>query len=68
MERTIELNGNRFEVPAEVGNVQELLSHLELAERIVIVEMNRDILAKDAFDQPINDRDQIEIIHFVGGG
>ncbi|MCG7336679.1 sulfur carrier protein ThiS [Sporosarcina sp. ACRSM] len=68
MERTIELNGNRFDVPAEVGNVQELLSHLELAERIVIVEMNRDILAKDAYDQPINDRDQIEIIHFVGGG
>lgn len=68
MERTIELNGNRYDVPAEVGNVQELLSHLELAERIVIVEMNRDILAKDAYDQPINDRDQIEIIHFVGGG
>ncbi|MFC5590806.1 sulfur carrier protein ThiS [Sporosarcina soli] len=68
MERTIELNGNRFDVPAEVGNVQELLSHLELAERIVIVEMNRDILAKDAYDKPINDRDQIEIIHFVGGG
>ncbi len=68
MERTIELNGNRFDVPAEVGNVQELLSHLELADRIVIVEMNRDILAKDAYDKPINDRDQIEIIHFVGGG
>ena len=52
----------------EVENVQELLGHLELAERIVIVEMNRDILAKDAYDKPINDRDQIEIIHFVGGG
>ena len=68
MERTIELNGNRYDVPTEVENVQELLSHLELADRIVIVEMNRDILAKDAYDKPINDRDQIEIIHFVGGG
>ncbi|NYF25851.1 sulfur carrier protein ThiS [Sporosarcina sp. JAI121] len=68
MKRTIELNGNRYEMPAEVGNVEELLSHLELAERIVIVELNRDILAKDAYDKPINDRDQIEIIHFVGGG
>jgi len=55
-------------MPAEVGNVQELLGHLELAERIVIVEMNRDILAKESYDKPINDRDQIEIIHFVGGG
>ncbi|MER2088238.1 MAG: sulfur carrier protein ThiS [Sporosarcina sp.] len=68
MKRTIELNGNRYDMPAEVGNVEELLSHLELAERIVIVELNRDILAKDAYDKPINDRDQIEIIHFVGGG
>ncbi len=68
MKRTIELNGNRYDMPAEVENVQELLAHLQLAERIVIVEMNRDILAKDAYDLPINDRDQIEIIHFVGGG
>ena len=52
MKRTIELNGNRYEVPAEVGNVQELLGHLELAERIVIVEMNRDILAKDHMTNP----------------
>jgi sulfur carrier protein len=68
MERTIELNGNRYDVPTEVENVQDLLSQLELADRIVIVEMNRDILAKDAYEKPINDRDQIEIIHFVGGG
>ena len=68
MERTIELNGNRYDVPTEVENVQDLLNQLELADRIVIVEMNRDILAKDAYDKPINDRDQIEIIHFVGGG
>lgn len=68
MERVIELNGNPYDVPVEVGNVQELLGHLELADRIVIVERNRNILSKDAFDQPIKDRDQIEIIHFVGGG
>lgn len=68
MERTIELNGNQYEVPSEIGNVQELLVHLDLAERIIIVEMNRDIVSKDAYHKPINDRDQIEIIHFVGGG
>ncbi|MEK5039396.1 sulfur carrier protein ThiS [Sporosarcina sp. FSL K6-3457] len=68
MKRIIELNGNRYDVPRDIGNIQELLGHLELAERIVIVEMNRDIVSKDAYDKPINDRDQIEIIHFVGGG
>ena len=68
MKRIIELNGRRYEVPRDIGNVQELLEHLELAERIVIVEMNRDIVSKDTYNKPINDRDQIEIIHFVGGG
>ena len=68
MKRIIELNGNRYEVPSGIVNVQELLEHLELAERIVIVEMNRDIVSKDTYNKPINDRDQIEIIHFVGGG
>ena len=68
MKRIIELNGSRYEVPRDIGNVQELLEHLELAERIVIVEMNRDIVSKDTYNKPINDRDQIEIIHFVGGG
>jgi thiamine biosynthesis protein ThiS len=68
MKRIIELNGNRYDVPIGVESVQDLLGQLELADRIVIVEMNRDILAKDAYDSPINDRDQIEIIHFVGGG
>lgn len=68
MKRIIELNGSRYEVPSGIGNVQELLEHLELAERIVIVEMNRDIVSKDTYNKPINDRDQIEIIHFVGGG
>lgn len=68
MKRTIELNGNQYEIPRGIGSVQELLGHLELAERIVIVEMNRAIVSKDEYDKPINDRDQIEIIHFVGGG
>lgn len=68
MKRTIDLNGNRYDMPTEVESVQELLGHLKLEERIVIVEVNRDIIAKDAYDLPINDRDQIEIIHFVGGG
>jgi sulfur carrier protein len=65
---TIELNGNSHEIPSEVGNVQQLLENLDLADRILIVELNKEIVAKDAYDKPIKDRDQIEIIHFVGGG
>jgi sulfur carrier protein len=65
---TIDLNGNSHEIPSDVGNVQQLLENLNLADRILIVELNKEIVAKDAYDKPIKDRDQIEIIHFVGGG
>lgn len=68
MQKKIELNGNTYDMPTDVGNVQQLLTHLDLGERILIVEMNKEILAKDGYDAPIKDRDQIEIIHFVGGG
>ena len=68
MNKTITLNGKLQEIPKEIENVQSLLGHLRLTERILIVELNKDIVAKEDYDKPINDRDQIEIIHFVGGG
>lgn len=68
MTKTIELNGNTQEIPVKIENVQQLLVHLHLADRILIVEVNKDIIAKESYDKPIQDRDQIEIIHFVGGG
>lgn len=68
MRKTIELNGNRQEIPTKIENIQQLLAHLNLTDRILIVELNKDIIAKEAYDKPIHDRDQIEIIHFVGGG
>ena len=68
MTKTITLNGNVQEIPREIESVQQLLGHLSLTERILIVEVNKDIIAKEAYDKPIHDRDQIEIIHFVGGG
>lgn len=65
---TIDLNGNAHEIPSDIENVQQLLENLELSDRILIVELNKEIVAKEAYDKPIKDRDQIEIIHFVGGG
>ena len=68
MNKEITLNGNLREIPTEIENVQHLLGHLNLEDRILIVEVNKDIVAKEAYNKPIHDRDQIEIIHFVGGG
>ena len=65
---TIDLNGNSHDIPSDVENIEQLLEHLNLGDRILIVELNKEIIAKDTYDKPIKDRDQIEIIHFVGGG
>ncbi|MBD8006065.1 sulfur carrier protein ThiS [Bacillus norwichensis] len=64
----ITLNGNSFVLPNGVTNVQQLLEHLELSERIVIVEVNKEIVPKENYDHSIRDRDEVEMIHFVGGG
>ena len=32
------------------------------------IELNGEILSKDKFNQPFNDGDVVEIVHFVGGG
>lgn len=68
MEKVIDLNGKSYSIVREVGTVQQLLEHLGLGNRILIVEKNKEILLKSHYDAPIMDRDQIEIIHFVGGG
>ncbi|WP_408020097.1 sulfur carrier protein ThiS [Sporosarcina obsidiansis] len=65
---TIDLNGKSYTIVPEVKTVQHLLEHLQLGDRILIVEKNKEILQKDCYDAPIMDKDQIEIIHFVGGG
>ncbi|PFJ17966.1 thiamine biosynthesis protein ThiS [Bacillus cereus] len=65
----LKMNGNQVEVPASVKTVAELLTHLGLDNRIVVVERNKDILQKDDHkDTSVFDGDQIEIVTFVGGG
>ncbi|HEY4567239.1 sulfur carrier protein ThiS [Planococcaceae bacterium Storch 2/2-2] len=65
---TIQLNGQAYDVPVHVSTIQQLLEHLNIDHRILVIEHNATILEKDAYDAPIRDRDQIEVIHFVGGG
>ncbi|WP_336822252.1 sulfur carrier protein ThiS [Sporosarcina sp. USHLN248] len=68
MRKIIELNGKRYEVPLKIETMQQLLEHLKVSERIAVVEVNNSILSKKEYCKPINDRDKIEIVHFVGGG
>jgi thiamine biosynthesis protein ThiS len=54
---------------ANVRSLSDLLAHLGLDRRAVVVEHNRVIVRRDALDDAVvADGDVVEIVHFVGGG
>lgn len=64
----IEVNGKPREV-ADGASVADLLGELELDERLVVVELNREIVRRnERGDVGLQAGDRIEIVHFVGGG
>jgi thiamine biosynthesis protein ThiS len=64
----IEVNSEKREV-LQGTNILELLSQLNISERMVAVELNLNILDREQFTQVcLSEGDKIEIIHFVGGG
>lgn len=49
--------------------VRDLLLELEIKENRVVVELNREIVAKEDYSNiNLKDDDTIEVISFVGGG
>ena len=65
---TIRLNGEPYEVPGPV-TVSALLALLDIDARRVAVEHNLAIVKRHAYPTTtINDRDEVEIVNFVGGG
>lgn len=65
---TITLNGEERRVPAGL-TVRGLLGHLELNERMVVVERNREIVRRGRYEEvQVSEGDTIELVHFVGGG
>jgi len=64
----IRINGEAREVPSP-STVNELLRVFQIDPKTVVVEQNRQVLARTRFDQvPVAEGDEIEIVHFVGGG
>lgn len=65
---SLTINGETRRVPV-VGTLSELLRHLGLDPRAVVVERNRNLVRRaDLAGAPVADGDTIEIVHFVGGG
>ena len=64
----IEVNGKSREV-ADGTSVEDLLRELELDTRLVVVELNREIVRRtERSDVGLQPGDRVEIVHFVGGG
>ena len=63
------LNGKQVELAADIVSISRLLSAYQLREKIVVVELNGEIIDRSRYEtQAIADGDRIEIVHFVGGG
>ncbi|MEZ4415379.1 MAG: sulfur carrier protein ThiS [Gemmatimonadota bacterium] len=64
----VRLNGSERNVPAGLS-VHALLEHLDLVPATVVVERNKRILRRDQYtDEPVESGDELELVHFVGGG
>jgi sulfur carrier protein len=64
----IRINGEEKQVKEGVDLVG-LLNELEIRPARVVVELNREIVGRDAYGSTsIKEGDVLEIVHFVGGG
>lgn len=62
------VNGEAREVE-QVSTVAEMLAAFKLQNKILVVELNREIIDRSVYDQTrLSDGDRVEIVHFVGGG
>jgi sulfur carrier protein len=64
----VQINGEKREIEAALS-VAQLLEQLGIRPGRVVVELNRDVVSRDAFQNIfLKEGDIVEIVHFVGGG
>ncbi len=64
----VRLNGKDREIQPGLS-VQELVESLDLNPQLIVVELNREILARGRLEEiEVSEGDQVELVHFVGGG
>jgi len=63
----IYLNGTIETVPDSIV-LMDIIKSKKLLPETVIVEINGKIIKKDEYRTPIQKKDKIEILRFVGGG
>lgn len=64
----VHVNGKEREVRSGLS-VHQLVESLDLNPLLIVVELNREILSRDQFnDVQVSEGDAVELVHFVGGG
>jgi thiamine biosynthesis protein ThiS len=64
----LKINGEEKEI-ADGLSLTALLEQLQIRPARVVVERNRDIVARDVYGTTLlAEGDTLEIVHFVGGG
>ena len=64
----IKLNG-KFKTLDEKTNLLNLLTNLNIPLKKVAIELNREIVDKKKIKKiKLNNKDNIEVVHFIGGG
>ncbi|MGH7831873.1 MAG: sulfur carrier protein ThiS [Candidatus Binatia bacterium] len=64
----VHINGETRDIGTGLS-IAQLLEGLGIRPGRVVVELNRDIVSRDAHSETIlKEGDAVEIVHFVGGG
>jgi len=64
----VRLNGKDRHIHSGLS-VRALVESLNLNPQLIVVELNREILSRDCFGEiQVSEGDQVELVHFVGGG
>jgi len=64
----LQINGEAREFPTPLS-LASLIEHLAMKADRVAVELNREIAPRDKWaEMALHEGDQLEIVHFVGGG
>jgi thiamine biosynthesis protein ThiS len=64
----VRINGDNRMIPTDLS-VTGLLEWLDLNPALVVVELNREILDRGRYDEvSLVEKDNLELVHFVGGG
>ena len=65
---TIRINGKDSDVAADIS-IAQLLEHLEIRPGRGVVELNAEVVSRGAHGETqLKEGDEVEIVHFVGGG